>query len=297
LLLRAEARLRGKLSQAERTVGRGLEVLPALSAEAWRDQLTPPAQDNPGAALGVAELHGEIHRVLGQWRRPASSNGACGCHASAMRCHTGELVIAAAGSDMPGWLAVLDDGRLIASSARHGPMDLAGGATDDVSAIAAALRSMDDLGISPAEVDPIEAARARRATEAWIAADWMRISCAIELSVSPIRRRALQRLDTVLRRVPRHRRPRALSLAHRLRAVLVRPMSLGAERALHGLTETSYDESEDESTGIARLAPDADESWLTRSVALITSLREGAMAGPIRPPEPTAIILLVASPA
>jgi hypothetical protein len=295
LLLRAEARLRGKLSQAERTVGRGLEVLPALSADGWRDQLTPPAQDNSGAAFGVAELHGEVHRLLGQWRPPPSSNVTSACHASVTRCPVGEPVIAAARSDTPGWLAVLDDGRLIASSTGHGPTALVGGATDDVARVASALRSTHSLGPSPADVDPIEASRARRAVEAWIAADWMRVSCAIDLSVSPIRRRALQRLDAMLRRVPRHRRPHALSLAQTLRDALVRPMSLGAERALDALGGTSPHESGDPSTGMARVAADSDESWLTRSVSLINALREGANAAPMRPPEPTAIILLVAA--
>jgi len=297
LLLRAEARLRGKLSQAERTVGRGLEVLPALTADAWRDRLTPSAQDSSGSSFAVAELHGEIHRLLGQWRRRTPSNEACGCLASVVRRPAGEPAIAAARSNTRGWLAVLDDGRLIASNAGHGPTDFAGGATDDVSAIAAALRSMDALGLSPAEAAPIEASRARRAVEAWIAADWMRVSCAIDRSVSPMRRRALQRLDAMLGRVPRHRRAYALSLAHTLRDALVRPMPLGAERALDGLTETSADESEHYSTEMAQAAPDADESWLIRSAALITSLREGASAAPRRPAEPAAIILLVESPA
>jgi hypothetical protein len=78
---------------------------------------------------------------------------------------------------------------------------------------------------------------------------------------------------------------------------LVRPMSLGAERALDDLSGTSSDESEDPPTGLAHAVPDADQSWLTRSVALITSLRESGLAGPMRPPEPTAIVLLIESSA
>jgi len=65
LLLRAETRLRDKLAQAEQTIGRGLAVLPALSADAARVELTRSTLPLRGreSTLAVAELRGEIHRV------------------------------------------------------------------------------------------------------------------------------------------------------------------------------------------------------------------------------------------
>ena len=96
LLLRAEVRLREKLAQAERTIGRGLDVLPALSAGAsGRPELphetvgatSPTAVDAPPLRLqscaarsigrssaGVARRRAEDHRH----RTPSSP--LCGLH-------------------------------------------------------------------------------------------------------------------------------------------------------------------------------------------------------------------------
>ncbi|HEX7979912.1 MAG TPA: DEAD/DEAH box helicase, partial [Gemmatimonadaceae bacterium] len=71
LLLRAELRLRDKLGQAERTIGRGLDVLPALSADAAHATAASATLSDraPESLLATAELRGEIHRVLARWRR------------------------------------------------------------------------------------------------------------------------------------------------------------------------------------------------------------------------------------
>jgi phytoene dehydrogenase-like protein len=103
--------LREKLAQAERTIGRGLDVLPRLSAgKSGRLELPPEtigatslsAADSP--PIAVAELRGEIHRTLERWRRPSP-------HAGPL---SSDAVVAAVWASLEGWLAVLDDGHVLA---------------------------------------------------------------------------------------------------------------------------------------------------------------------------------------
>src|SRR5688572_21645545 len=79
LLLRTEARLRAKLARAESTIGRGVDVLPALSAptlvsaHASKEGM---AQVEGGSSLSAAELRGEVARRLARWRRTGGSGDA-----------------------------------------------------------------------------------------------------------------------------------------------------------------------------------------------------------------------------
>ena len=257
LLLRAEMRLRDKLAQAERTIGRGLEVLPALSANAGRAQVPRSAHALGGSdsGLAVAELRGEIHRILTRWRRPASSDATDEYEASgrpggggvipsersepivipserneSRDLHADEPLFAAARSSERGWIAVLDDGRLITSlSEGKRETEHKEGATDDTEALLHALRRAD--GVERATNDA-EAITARRSIEQWIMHDWARRSCGLATTESPVRRRMLRRLESALGAVPRHRRRWALALATSIRAALEGRLPLGVERAL-----------------------------------------------------------------
>ena len=278
LLLRAEARLREKLAQAERTIGRGLDVLPRLSAGA-SGQLELP-HETVGAAslrtvdappLAVAELRGEIHRTLERWRRTSPRRGPSPSHA----------VVAAVRASLEGWLAVLDDGRLVAClSERPSTSTCSAAATDDVAMVWCALLELSTDNSMPTEVLPPREETSRLALTRWIAADWTRRSCAIDASSVPLRRRALQRLDGAVVKLPRHQRAEGLSLASKLREALARRMTLGAERALsaHGA-----------------IAGDLHPlRWLEDAVALVSTPADHSTAtqDASRPARARAIVLL-----
>jgi hypothetical protein len=255
LLLRAESRLREKLAQAEQTIGRGLDVLPALSADVGRAHVTSstfPAQGSE-SALAMAELRGEIHRMLTRWRRSTSNDATRERQASVHPvCGDDEPIIAAVRAGAHGWLAVLDDGRLIASlSGAERTTEVPDGATDDLLPILHAFRHAD--GVARAAND-VESLAARRAIAHWSVHDWARRSCGLATSGSPLRRRMLLRLESALRAVPRHRRGSSLSLAAELRAALEGRLTLGVERALADLL--------DDPDGVR---------WLERAAALVSA--------------------------
>jgi hypothetical protein len=277
LLLRAEARLREKLAQAEQTIGRGLDVLPALSADVGRAHVASSAIPVGGSAsaLAVAELRGEIHRMLTRWRCSAPNGATLELQPSGQRVGDEELIIAAAQSSAHGWIAVLDDGRLIASlGGPDGTTALSDDLTDDLVPILQTLRNAEGVA-RPAH--DVESLAARRAIEHWIMHDWARRSCGLTAIGSPLRRLMLHRLESALRSVPRHRRHSALSRAASLRAALEGRLTLGVERALAELPED----------------PDGTR-WMERAGALLSTPADpgsppAATAGT---PRPRAIILL-----
>jgi hypothetical protein len=188
--------------------------------------------------------------------------------------HFDELVIAAARSDASGWIAALDDGRLIASRTdAHRIMEHEAVATDDAEALVHALRHADGAARRTSDVESLAA---RRRVEQWIAHDWARRACAITPHQAPLRRRMLRRIESALRNVPRHRRHPALSLASTLRSALEGRLTLGVERALDEL-------------------PDVEDGshWLACAVAVLSA--RGRADSPAvhatRAPRPRAIIL------
>ena len=286
LLLRAETRLRDKLAQAERTIGRGLEVLPALSVHAGPSQLAMSTSDlrRSESGLAVAELRGEIHRLLTGWRSagavlPSERSDSVVIpserseptvipseRSESRDLHLHEPVIAAVRSRERGWIAVLDDGRLITS--------LANGATDDTEALLRALHHAD--GVERATTD-IEAPTAQRSVDQWIIHDWSRRTCGLATMDSPLRRRMLRRMESALAAVPRHRRRSALSLATSIRTALDSRLPLGVERAL------------------ADLSDDQDgERWLERVTAILQTTigADSHRQLATHAPRPRAIIVL-----
>ena len=267
-------RLREKLAQAERTIGRGLDVLPALSADALKARDVALTSRQAESLLAVAELRGEIHRILTRWRQESrflvsSESSECSVipseRSESRDLHLAEPVIAAACSEVTGWIAALDDGRLIALQrdndriTEHEPAP-----TEDAEALVHALRHAD--GAAARQANDLASIAARRRVEQWLAHDSARRACAITPHQSPLRQRMLRRIESALSSVPRHRRHPALSLASTLRSALEGRLTLGVERAL--------DELPDDQDG---------SRWLASAVAVLS-----APGDPGSPPEHSA---------
>jgi superfamily II DNA or RNA helicase len=217
LLLRVESRLREKLARAGRTIGPSLDVLPRLSP--WGADMPPP---RAGPAVAAAELRGEIEARLADWR------------SGAMRTVRGgerECVVAAVRADVAGWLACLDDGRLVAELE-----DAAGPrvASDDDATVARALALAEG---PPRTVIDAEAASATCALAGWLARDRALSAAGVDHELPPLRRSLLQRVDAIVRTAPRHRRADVTVIAGRVRRALAEPLPLGLERALAALAE------------------------------------------------------------
>ena len=220
LLLRVESRLRAKLRRAERTIGRSLPVLPALSAASDDPStgafIAPRSAASP--ALSAAELRGEIVRRLARWRR--TEHGA-----PRSQDRQDPPVIAAAHADAAGWIALLDDGRLVALDSSD---DMSQPSDEPVQVLWALRRASG----APRRAPPAERNAALAVLHGWLALDWTHRSCGLAAADSPLRRRVLRALDEDLTRTARHRRVAMLESAARVRRALALPLPLGMERAL-----------------------------------------------------------------
>jgi superfamily II DNA or RNA helicase len=260
LLLRAEARLRAKLARAEETIGRGIPVLPALGGVRLMnhdsDATLMPSTD---ASLSAAELWGEIDRLLARWR---SANGCAAVEDSY------ECVVAAACADDEGWIALLDDGRLVAycASSTDGATP-----TDSPELLAHALRVADG---HPRDAPDHEQAAALAAIAGWIEHDWSRHSCGLATVETPLRRRTLRAIDAEVRHAARHRRGTVIAAAASVRRALAGPLPLGIERALDEL-----------------VTRDHRTDWLERAVELLARRPTIPWATAELPPEARALIL------
>jgi len=237
-----------------------LDTLPALCANGVGATHAALASGEAESFLAVAELRGEIDRILTHWREESrflvsSESSECSVipseRSESRDLHLAEPVIAAACSEVTGWIAALDDGRLIASLGDHQrTAEHENNATDDVEVLLRALRLAD--GVQRVANDA-ESIAARRHVEQWIAHDWARRACAIAPYRSPGRQRTLRKLESALSSVPRHRQRSALLLASSIRAALESRLTLGIERALEELP------AEEDGT-----------RWLDRAVALLS---------------------------
>ena len=260
LLLRVEARLRAKLARAEATIGRGIPVMPALGSVHCMTNGSEATIGAPAdASLSAAEVWGEIDRLLARWRCAGDT-----VYGDA----EGNCVVAAADAAEDGWIALLDDGRLLACIG-HGPD--AATPTDSPDAIAHALRLADG---PPRDAREHERITAILAIEEWTRRDWARRSCGLENVDTPMRRRALRAIDAAVSRAARHRRSAVLAAAASVRSGLAGPLPLGLERALDAL-----------------VAADDREGWLERAVGLVGRRPPTARPGAARPPDVRALIL------
>jgi superfamily II DNA or RNA helicase len=228
LLLRAEGRLRAKLARAESTIGRSVDVLPALGAPPPGSAHTlegGAVREASGTSLSAAELRGEIARRLARWRTTggrgdAPTNGI-----------DGHAVDAAVRADARGWLALLDDGRLVASVAEGDRRADPGETPQEI------VRALALLEGPACHADDAERDRAHRELNEWITRDWTRSSSGLVAAESPMRRRMRRALDDALHTAARHRRAAVFQCATRVRHALARPLPLGMERALDALAD------------------------------------------------------------
>ena len=253
LLLRVEQRLRSKLASAERTIGRSLAVLPALVPSA-RASATGAKDDVPECLN--AELLGVVARQLTSWRRD-------GC--SRRRSRTGAPLFAALTGTERGWLAVLDDGRLIA---RCGASPIGAGAE--------VVRSFEHMNGVPRPCIDNERTQVQLAACEWIAHARLESDCGLVEQRLPLYDALERRMTAANRRAPRHQRPLILALASRLRDGLRRPPSLGMERELERLlamhargtvtTMEWLEQSVDVATRRATLRPRGEASHVVAAI-------------------------------
>ena len=249
LLLDVERRLREKLGMAGRTLGRGIDVVPALASP-------------PGVAAtsddGYATQHGETLQRIARWARPSPAS--CG----GRRCRT---LVAAAHSADAGWLAALDDGRLVACLNGAPPVT-------DVDIVARAARACEGPARGIAKTAAVVAIA--QCAE-WIHGEVLARECGqVRRSRRP--ERAIdRRVALAFERVPRHLRASAAARASRLLATASLARPLGAERALHRLLE-------DADAG-------ARERWLDQAIVVAPAPPDG-YRGRDRVPSVVAIICL-----
>ena len=261
LMLRVDARLRAKLARAERAIGRALEVLPGLP-------VSPTDLGAMHAALGVpaatevasAEVLGAAADEVAGWRRE--------CDRVRRGRECGPLV-AAVDCAEAGWLAALDDGRLIARVGTS-PAGMGAVVVRAVRLAAGAARPCSER----------ESAQALGDAGAWVERERVAIACGVGGVAVPLDAVIERRIAISLRRAPRHRRTTILALAAKLRDELGRARPLGAERELHSLTMTPAHRHVD------------DVPWLER---MITACRSGPSRQP-RPNAPRVVALVVLGP-
>lgn len=234
-LLRIEARLRDKLSVAQRTVGVAGRILPSVLASAEEKN-------------GLAEQVGAINADLQRWLAPVA-DAANPLGRDLPNNHPGERtqfdepVVAAIACDTRGFLALIVDA--------NGPIvvaDLGGGIETGTALIQRAVLVAGGAG---GAVHNAVADQVLRQVRAWLAA--RRGSTTIDFHAATAarsRRAALARVAQALARAPRHQRSLLAPLADAARAVATTPLAEGAERILELLVRAQL----------------PDEAWL-RSIA------------------------------
>jgi hypothetical protein len=246
LLLDVERRLRRKLATAERTIGRALHVVPMLS-EQERSAIELSADDG----MANAATFGDLADRVARW------------HSCAPLRERGLPIVAGALAERRGWLAAIDDGRLLAS--------LDGELPDVGVSVPEAARLADG---DARRLAPHEAAQALREAQRWLDAESVARSCGLSLSRTALDDRLERCIARAVRGAPRHERAAILGLATRLRDALRMPRSLGAERELEALA-----------AGLPR--DDGSAGWL----ALALHVAERSVGGPAQ--RGTAIVALI----
>jgi len=214
-------------------------------------------------------MRGEIARLLARWRSTASSVSKQSDDVDR------RAIEAAVVADSSGWLALLDDGRLVACGV-EGDRESEPGESPDL--IMRALKLLDG---AEHESDAANVDAARLELNEWIARDWTRRSSGLDVVESPMRRRMRRALDEALHAAPRHQRARSLERAARVRRALDRPLPLGLERALDALVDTastSSDWLEAVADRIVRVPGDARDQarGAARCRVLIVFIRDAA---------------------
>lgn len=222
-LLDADARLRRKLAEAERVIGAGFQVMPVLAAHAGND-----TRDTSGQGAGQSHCSGRQRftiddlsasatatgaflEQLERWRRPASSRPR-----SSERC-----IMVAVDAPTTGWLAALNDGRVVSSF---------GGRIGESLQVARHVAEYAEGRSRP--LRPDDARSSLLALRAWLDSEETAATCGIADVPGPLGRAATEWLASFARSLRRHEHAVALPLIARLRDHLRLPLPLGAERLL-----------------------------------------------------------------
>jgi superfamily II DNA or RNA helicase len=274
LLLQVETRLRAKLDRAERTIGRSLAVLPALAGTSFA-----AAHEDHGASRGdsartwsAAEVRGEIARRLARWRSDVSE---------VVQGDATSAIVAGVRADASGWLALLEDGRLVASLADGDPPGSPGESPENI------LRALEHAGGAARCPSTAERDDGVRALDAWLVRDWAQRSSGLDVADTPVRRRMRRVLDEALRAAPRHRLAVIARGAAIVRAALGGPLPLGVERALGALGDEWPQIS---SAGGVTTRGIAD--WIADAAAVVARAPVGARAPSGRGPPDWRVLIL-----
>ena len=243
VLLDVERRLRRKLADAAHAIGRTIDVVPRLTGQG----------ESPDGYVGRATLLGETAERIAPWRRPP-----------ALRAKQRRCIVGAVGCSTTGWLAALDDARLVASLNDVPP--------DTLTSVAQAVRLADGPS---RRVDAHELQLATSRCERWIADETLARQCGVDIvgSLGTALDRCIAR---TIERAPRHRRALLAEQASRLMTSLATPRPLGMERALRRL----LDEADDA----------CDAGWLAAALALVAP-DTPRRAAPDRAPRIAAMVL------
>jgi hypothetical protein len=231
------ARLRAKLTRAERSIGRTFDVMPTLAQSPGAVAVSHDPSAASRASIGAsAEVIGAIAGRVAAWQRVPSRRLARSARAP---------LVAAVACHEQGWLAAIDDGGMIARVA-----------SSPVSSNTAVARALELA--SGSAMPCTTAARECALAEAtdWLAREALALDCGVRADSSPLDAALERRIARVLARSSRHERPPLLRLAARLRKALGTTRPLGAERALERLL-----------TIHGTTTPD-DTAWLEHSIAV-----------------------------
>ena len=207
-LLDAEARLRRKLETVERVVGPGFQVIPTLAPSAMESIRAHAPAFGEHASAGEA---GAFIACLESWQDVASARPAS----------NGYPAVAAVRSTVCGWLAAMNDGRVLAclngvvtTSAQDALTlaTLAGGAGRHASA--AELRCAEGM------------------LHSWLAAEQLDMTCGLHEHTGPLHGVVLEWIQMLMRSMRRHERVVVMPMIARLRNQLRQPFPLGTEQLL-----------------------------------------------------------------
>ena len=206
MLLHVERRLRRKLQLAARTMGRSLPVVPTLTLTGTRTLASPES-----VGMGSADAWSSCYAAVSAWRSgPRTVRGHAGARA--------RVLIGAAAANCAGWIAVLGDGRLVAS--------VDGAPPDDSPSV---LLQVTRCGGSGIPAPSVKLATARTELATWLGAERVADLCGVVRTTSLLRRLE-RRMAQALSRAPRHHLAHLYPLAAGIRAALGPPLSLGQER-------------------------------------------------------------------
>lgn len=272
-LLDADARLRRKIVQAQHVVGVGFDVLPAL---------TFPNCEDVAFGGSVAANASAVGAYIGDMERWSLSDDPSLTDANALAEHgihesSRELIVGAAVHHHRGWLAALNDGRIVAA--------LNDAPSESVDTLAAVVHA---AGGEARAVHEREVTAAKAMLRVWLRDEDLLRVCGVAARPEPLRRAIADRLAKIIRNARRHEQSLVLNGVSAVRQHLTVPMPLGLEREL--LSDlTSGSSRNDGSVGtLAAILLRLESSSKTRGIVTRSVVEPVVLALIVIGPEPDA---------